>query len=59
MHTVQINVYDRAGSLLFFTLGLGVNVAAARASARIGMRARLSGDRALERDAYVIEAEEI
>lgn len=59
MQTVQLSVFDRENNLLFYTLGMGVCFAAAKAAANVGMRARLAADRALARRVYIFEAEAI
>jgi hypothetical protein len=45
MQTVQLLALDHTGRTLFYTLGMGMSYASAKASAMVGMRARLSADR--------------
>jgi hypothetical protein len=56
---VQINVFDRNGGLLFFIIGMGMSYAAARAAAKVGMRARITEDRTLQNKVHLIEAEAV
>lgn len=55
----QLTVRDRDNEVLFTTFGIGMTYGAARSAANIGMRARLSADRGLERRVRIIEAERI
>ena len=59
MTTVQLTAYGRDGARLFYTIGMGINVAAAKASARVGMRARLTAEPETQRSLRLIEMEEI
>ncbi len=59
MTEVQLTVSDRNDAILFFTMGMGVNYAAARAAANVGMRARIASDRTLSGKVRSIECERI
>lgn len=59
MIEVQLTARDANGAALFFTIGMGVNYAAAKASARVGYRARVAADAKLAGKVAAIEAEAI
>lgn len=57
MTTVQLTAYGRDGARLFYTLGMGMTFAAAKESAKVGMRARLAAERRVESALHLIEVE--
>lgn len=59
MTEVQYTAYDRAGNVLFWCLGMGVNYAAARSAAlkAASMRVAYEGPALVKRyDHYAVEA---